>query len=219
MLSLLLSCPLSQSPKGQGLGSLTRSWVSGGAGRAWTSSEGGLCGRCSALVAPQSPAWATEPVSTWVVEVEVQRFPDQAVGFHGAVGAAEHREVANALVPQVAHEELQADEGKDAEAENREDHHIGQLLHRLDQGPHDGLQAWGRRGGARSHPRHLCSLLQWTGARPEGCRAGGAIMGGAGEGGLSWAFQTKTSLSSAAESLSWSPWGGSPVWLCIFRGA
>ena len=96
----------------------------------------------------QNPARGPQSqVGTWVVEVVVQRCPDQAIGLHGgigAVGAVEHREVADALVPQVAHEELKADEGEDAEAEDREDHHIGQLLHRLDQGPHDGLQAWGR---------------------------------------------------------------------------
>lgn len=48
---------------------------------------------------------------------------------------------AHALLPQVAHEELQADQGKDAEAEHGENHHVRQLLHRLDQGAHDGLQA------------------------------------------------------------------------------
>ena len=73
----------------------------------------------------------------------VQRLPDQAVGLHGTVGVVECREVADTFVPQVAHEELQADEGEDTEAEDREDHHIGQLLHGLDQGPHDGLQTWG----------------------------------------------------------------------------
>ena len=119
------------------------------------SPEGGFYGRCpalgvrcSVLVGMSEPCQGPQgQVGTWIVEVGVQRFPDQAVGLHGAigaVGAVEYCEVANALVPQVAHEELQADEGKDAEAEDREDHHIGQLLHRLDQGPHDGLQAWGR---------------------------------------------------------------------------
>lgn len=48
---------------------------------------------------------------------------------------------AQALLPQVAHEELQADQGEDAEAEDGEDHYVRQLLHRLDQGAHDGLQA------------------------------------------------------------------------------
>lgn len=33
------------------------------------------------------------------------------------------------LLPQVPHEELQADERKHAEAEHRQDHHIRQLLH------------------------------------------------------------------------------------------
>lgn len=48
---------------------------------------------------------------------------------------------AHALLPQVAHEELQADQGEDAEAEHGENHHVRQLLHRLYQGAHDGLQA------------------------------------------------------------------------------
>lgn len=33
------------------------------------------------------------------------------------------------LLPKVAHEELEADEGEDAQAENREDHHVRELLH------------------------------------------------------------------------------------------
>ena len=44
------------------------------------------------------------------------------------------------LVPQVAHEQLEADEGKHTEAEDGEDHHVGELLHRLDQSSHNGLQ-------------------------------------------------------------------------------
>lgn len=43
----------------------------------------------------------------------------------GAVGGRP----AHALLPQVAHEELEADEGKDAQAENSEDHHVRELLH------------------------------------------------------------------------------------------
>lgn len=42
---------------------------------------------------------------------------------------------------QVAHEELQTDEGKDAQAEDSQDHHIRKLLHRLYQSAHNGLQA------------------------------------------------------------------------------
>lgn len=53
------------------------------------------------------------------------------------------------LVAQVAHEELETDEGKDAQAEDGQDHHIRKLLHRLDQGAHNGLQAW----GAATHTR------------------------------------------------------------------
>lgn len=46
------------------------------------------------------------------------------------------------LVPQISHEELQTNEGKDTEAENGEDHHIWQLLHRLDQSANNGLQTF-----------------------------------------------------------------------------
>jgi len=56
----------------------------------------------------------------------------------GGVGGERH---AHALLPQVAHEELQADEGEDAEAEDGEDHDVRQLLHGLDERAHDGLQA------------------------------------------------------------------------------
>ena len=45
------------------------------------------------------------------------------------------------LVPQVAHEELQPDEREHAQTEHGQDHDVGELLHRLDQGAHDGLQA------------------------------------------------------------------------------
>lgn len=51
-------------------------------------------------------------------------------------------------MPQVAHEKLQADEGEDTEAEDSENHHISQLLHRLDQGSHDCLQAWESEAGS-----------------------------------------------------------------------
>lgn len=101
-------------------------------------------GGCLGLPQPWRPPvalpQASTPVGTWVVEVEVQRLPDLAVGLHGAVGVVKQREVAHTLVAEVAHEELQADEREDTEAEDCEDHDVGQLLHRLDQSPHDGLQ-------------------------------------------------------------------------------
>lgn len=109
-------------------------------------------GRGPALEASESLAWAPGRIHTWIVEVEVQRVPDLAAGLHGTIGAVELREVAHTLVPQVAHEELQADEGEDAEAEDGEDHHIGQLLHGLDQRPHNGLQALGVATTSRESP-------------------------------------------------------------------
>lgn len=45
----------------------------------------------------------------------------------------------NTLLAQVAHEELETNEGKDTQAEDSQDHHIRKLLHRLDQGTNDGL--------------------------------------------------------------------------------
>lgn len=42
----------------------------------------------------------------------------------GDVGAIAADWKTHALLPQVAHEELQANEGKDAEAENSEDHDV-----------------------------------------------------------------------------------------------
>lgn len=59
----------------------------------------------------------------------------------GAVGAVGADWQAHALLSQVAHEELQANEGEDAEAEHGEDHDVRQLLYRLDQCADDGLQA------------------------------------------------------------------------------
>lgn len=64
----------------------------------------------------------------------------------------------HALLPQVAHEELQSDEGEDAEAEHGEDHHVRKFFHRLDQCTNDGLQAWigGRAGvGVEGHHRMI----------------------------------------------------------------
>lgn len=61
------------------------------------------------------------------------------VGGQAVVDAV--RRAADALLTKVPHEELQADEREHAQAEDGQDHDIGQFLHRLDQGAHDGLQA------------------------------------------------------------------------------
>lgn len=95
-----------------------------------------------------APSPKAQRIHTWVIEVEVQRVPDLVVGHHRAIGAIELSEVTYTLVPQVAHEKLQANEGKDTEAEDSEDHHVSQLLHRLDQGSHDCLQAWESEAGS-----------------------------------------------------------------------
>ena len=62
-------------------------------------------------------------------------------GSVGAVGGVDAVcEAADALLPQQPHEKLQADEGEHAETEDGQDHHVGQLLHRLDQSANNGLQ-------------------------------------------------------------------------------
>lgn len=45
----------------------------------------------------------------------------------------------DALIPQVPHEELQSNQSEDTETEDGQDHHVRQLLHRLDQSTYDGL--------------------------------------------------------------------------------
>ena len=47
---------------------------------------------------------------------------------------------------QVAHEQLQPNQCKHAQTEHSQDHDIRELLHWLDQGPHDGLQALKKEG-------------------------------------------------------------------------
>lgn len=81
---------------------------------------------------------------TFVAEEVRPGAPGPVVADEGRVGAVRRvdavREAADALLPQQAHEELQADEGEHAEAEDGEDHHVRQLPHRLDQSADDGLQ-------------------------------------------------------------------------------
>jgi len=43
------------------------------------------------------------------------------------------------FLPQISHEELQANESKHAETEDGEDHDIRQFLHRLNQGANNGF--------------------------------------------------------------------------------
>lgn len=52
--------------------------------------------------------------------------------------------VLDTSVLEVALEELQAHQGKDTQAEDSENGHVSQLLHRVDQGPHDDLQPCGK---------------------------------------------------------------------------
>ena len=84
-------------------------------------------------------------VLTLIADEVVQRRPGLVVAEEGGVGGHAVVEavfrVADTFLPQVPHEQLQADEGEDAQAEHGEDHHVRQLLHRLDQSAHDRLQA------------------------------------------------------------------------------
>ena len=64
----------------------------------------------------------------------------RVVAIPRGVGVIEGRGPAHTLLPQVSHEELQPHQGKDAQAEDSEDHHVREFFYRLDQGPHDGLQ-------------------------------------------------------------------------------
>ena len=64
------------------------------------------------------------------------------IGVEGGVDAVGR--AADALLTEDPHEELQADEGEHAQTEHGKDHHVGQLLHWLDQSTNDGLQTWRR---------------------------------------------------------------------------
>lgn len=87
---------------------------------------------------------------TFIVDVLIPVKVLRAVGVGlGHVDRPDHT-----LLAQVSHEELQSDEGKDAQAEDGQDHHVRQLLHRLDQGAHNGLQAWG--GAAHTSTKKTC---------------------------------------------------------------
>lgn len=46
----------------------------------------------------------------------------------------------NTFLVQNSHEELLTNQGKDAQAEEGEDHHVHQLLHRTQQSPNNNLQ-------------------------------------------------------------------------------
>lgn len=86
------------------------------------------------FTATSAAAEATSSL-TFIVDVLIPVKVLRAVGVDlGHVDRPDH-----ALLAQVSHEELQADEGKDAQAEDGKDHHVRQLLHRLDQGAHNGL--------------------------------------------------------------------------------
>lgn len=59
--------------------------------------------------------------------------------------------ILDTFVLEVALEELQAHQGKDTQAEDSENGHVSQLLHRVDQGPHDDLQSCGKMTVILSH--------------------------------------------------------------------
>ena len=49
--------------------------------------------------------------------------------------------VADALLREHAHVQLEAEQGEHRQGEHREDDHVLQILHRFDHGADDGLQA------------------------------------------------------------------------------
>lgn len=65
---------------------------------------------------------------TYVVDILV---PIEAFGAIFKIALVEVYGPHDTLVPQVPHEQLQSDQGKNTQAEHCQDHHIGQLLHGL----------------------------------------------------------------------------------------
>lgn len=90
----------------------------------------------------------SEVILTIVIDVFVPVETSAAV-FQVLLGHVDWPE--DALVTKVPHEQLQADQRKDAETEDGQDHHIRQLLHRLDQSAHDGLQACSQKNNTHTH--------------------------------------------------------------------
>ena len=118
---------------------------------------------CNHLKKISNPRWKADQqwkkiyirvVLTWILNI---RFPVKLSGsfiYKGAIvipsyilfytvflqGSIGGRPL-HAFIPQVAHKELQPNQCKHAQTEHSQDHDIRELLHRLDQGSHDGLQA------------------------------------------------------------------------------
>lgn len=86
--------------------------------------------------------------------------PVKALAAIGQVGLGAVDRPDHTFVAQVAHEELQTDEGEDAQAEDGQDHHVRKLLHRLDQGAHNGLQAWRAATHTRTQTMQVMQELQ-----------------------------------------------------------
>lgn len=84
-------------------------------------------------------------ILTLIVDEVLHRGPGLVVAVERGVGRQAVVDAvccaADAFLSQVSHKELQADEGEDAQTEDGEDHHVCQLLHRLDESTDDGLQA------------------------------------------------------------------------------
>lgn len=58
---------------------------------------------------------------------------------HGQVLTVANWRPFDTFLPQISHEQLQANESKHAETEDGEDHDIRQFLHRLNQGSNNGF--------------------------------------------------------------------------------
>lgn len=81
---------------------------------------------------------AKEGTPTFIVDIF---FPVEASGAVLEIALVEVYGPYDTLVPKVPHEELQANQGENTQAEHRQDHHVRQLLHRLNEGAHNCLQA------------------------------------------------------------------------------
>lgn len=119
----------------------------------------------------------------------------------------------HALVPQVPHEELQPNECKDAKTEDGQNHYIRQLLHRLDQGAHDGLQACQLIHDENTHiPTRMCTNAQtWKQAASVQTHISTASSGVF----VSWEYMNPSQLKNMVEINSRLSWSGAFVCLSL----
>lgn len=81
---------------------------------------------------------AVEVTPTFIVDVF---FPVKASGAIFKIALVKVYGPHHTLVSKIPHEQLQANQGENTQAEHGQDHHIRQLLHRLNEGAYNCLQA------------------------------------------------------------------------------